>query len=46
MPLFSADYFFDPPKSVDFSCKMLKEISEFKGSTELDIIHLFDSIKD
>ncbi len=34
MPLFSADYFFDPPKSVELSTKILKDMSEFGGTSK------------
>jgi hypothetical protein len=33
MPLFSADYYFDPPKTMDFSLTLLKDISEVDRST-------------
>jgi hypothetical protein len=37
MPLFSADYFFDFPKNIDFSVKVLRDLSEWKGSTIKDV---------
>jgi hypothetical protein len=37
MPLFSADYFFDPPKSIDYSVNYLKSMSEESEVTNDDI---------
>lgn len=46
MPLFSADYFFDPPKSVEFACRIMKDITESSKSSHADIGNLMRSIVD
>jgi hypothetical protein len=45
MPLFSADYFFDPPNSIDYAMHYLTKMSEDPSTTNSDILEIYDSIK-
>ena len=45
MPLFSADYFFDPPTSIDYMAKHLKVMSEKPLTSPTNITNIFKVIK-
>lgn len=44
MPLFSSNYFFDPPSSIEFAVKSLEYVSYDTTFTKNDIITLFRAI--
>ena len=45
MPLFSADYFFDPPTSIDYMAKHLQVMSEKPLTSPTNISNIFKVIK-
>lgn len=45
MPLFSADYYFDPPTSIDYAVKHLQIMSEKNVTSQTNISNIFDAIQ-